>query len=272
VTISAYKWQQLLAVHDIHYRLGQLQRWYLIATSLNNFLPTSIGGDGYRVYKTLKNPKAKSCAVLAIFVERVTGLMALLLLGYFAAFASFVRDNDELSSGFVMLGTVGIVAGLFGGWVFVRWRLAEKLAKKKFCPRVVASLVHIMGDFGQQSRRVVLVCAISFFFQATYILSYWLIIRALGSTTELGHLTIAVAMAQTVALLPISLGGLGLLDASFMYVMHHYGLSLEIGLSTVLVSRVLTLPLILLGGGFYVLGDNDRPTEQAWRSATKEQF
>ncbi len=64
-------------------------------------------------------------------------------------------------------------------------------------------------------------------------------------------LTISHAAAQTIGVLPISLGGLGLVDASFIYFMAHYGLSLETGLATMLVSRVLTVPLIVLGGYFY---------------------
>ncbi|MGD8854516.1 MAG: lysylphosphatidylglycerol synthase domain-containing protein, partial [Gammaproteobacteria bacterium] len=70
VAISTYKWQQLLAVHGLRYQFGQLHRWYLAGMFLSTFLPTTIGGDGYRIYKTLDNPRAKSCAALPVIVER----------------------------------------------------------------------------------------------------------------------------------------------------------------------------------------------------------
>src|ERR1043166_1401579 len=53
--ISTYKGQSLLAVHGLSYRLKQLFRWYHVSMFLNNFLPTSIGGDAYRIYKTWSN-------------------------------------------------------------------------------------------------------------------------------------------------------------------------------------------------------------------------
>ena len=73
-----------------------------------------------RIYKTLNNPKAKSCAVLAVFIDRATGLAALLLLGYIAAIVKYVHDGSELTRGLVMPGTFGIVVGLAGLWVLVR--------------------------------------------------------------------------------------------------------------------------------------------------------
>lgn len=260
VTISSYKWQQCLRVHDVHYRLGELHRWYLVAMSLNFFLPTSIGGDGYRIYKTLNNPKAKSCAVLAVFFDRATGLAALLLLGYIAAIVKYVHDGSELTRGLVMLGTFGIVVGLAGLWVLVRWRLIQKLAKRKFRYRSVASIVRSIDDLRRHPGRAAFASAISFVFHANTLFGLWLLIYALGTTIDLAALTISHAAAQTIGMLPISLGGLGLVDASFIYFMAHYGLSLETGLATMLLSRVLLVPLIVLGGYFYFFDKSDRAT------------
>src|SRR5262245_17344520 len=53
--ISAWKWQWALILHDLHLRYGLLARVYWIAFFLNNLLPTSIGGDAYRVYRTMPN-------------------------------------------------------------------------------------------------------------------------------------------------------------------------------------------------------------------------
>ena len=82
IPISAYKWKIILEIHGIHFNFLTLQRYYFIAMFLNNFLPTSIGGDAYRVYKTMNNPTSKSCAVLAVALERVSGLAALAVLTY----------------------------------------------------------------------------------------------------------------------------------------------------------------------------------------------
>ena len=67
--LSAVKWQQLLAVHELSYPLWRLTRWYFISLFLTQFLPSLIGGDAYRIYKTYRNPRAPACAVLAVAVN-----------------------------------------------------------------------------------------------------------------------------------------------------------------------------------------------------------
>jgi uncharacterized membrane protein YbhN (UPF0104 family) len=59
ITISTYKWDIILQVHKIFFKFNALHKIYFIATFFNNFLPTSIGGDGYRIYKTLDQVPAQ---------------------------------------------------------------------------------------------------------------------------------------------------------------------------------------------------------------------
>jgi len=86
VSISAYKWQMMLKLHGVHFSFSKLHRYYFTAVFFNNFLPTSIGGDGYRIYKTFGNPRSTSSSVIAVVMERLTGIIALLAIGYFCSF------------------------------------------------------------------------------------------------------------------------------------------------------------------------------------------
>ena len=58
LSVSVIKWQQLLRVHGLYYPLGLLHRWYFISYFLSQFLPSIIGGDAFRIYKTLQNGQA----------------------------------------------------------------------------------------------------------------------------------------------------------------------------------------------------------------------
>jgi uncharacterized membrane protein YbhN (UPF0104 family) len=69
VTISAFKWQLLLSIHGIHIDFGKLHKYYFTALFFNNFFPTNIGGDGYRIYKTLQNQHTKAGAIISVFTE-----------------------------------------------------------------------------------------------------------------------------------------------------------------------------------------------------------
>ena len=52
--ISAYRWQLLLSTQEVHAPLWQLLQSYLIGGFFNNFLPTRVGGDVYRMADSRK--------------------------------------------------------------------------------------------------------------------------------------------------------------------------------------------------------------------------
>jgi len=251
VPISAYKWQKLLAVHDLHYRTISLQRWYMTALFMNYFLPTSIGGDGYRIYKTWDNPKAGSCAVLAVFMERLTGLAALLLMGYVAAIIQCVRAGDAFSRLLVVVGAVGIAAGLLSLWMIIQFRLARRLTASKWCPGAIKTLLTFTVDYRTHPGPTTVAIIVSFVFQAHTVLYHWVMLAALGVHCDVAQLTVVLAAMTVIGLLPISLGGLGLVDGSFIYLIGLYGVGYDAALSAMLLIRVMVLPLSLSGAGFY---------------------
>ena len=107
ITISSWKWKVILSIHNIHINFTQLLKYYLSASFFNNFLPTSIGGDGYRIYKTAQYAHSKTKAVLAVVSERVTGLIALLLLGllgYLWSSSRYPEISNELEKVSIILG------------------------------------------------------------------------------------------------------------------------------------------------------------------------
>jgi hypothetical protein len=81
----------------------------------------------------------------------------------------------------------------------------------------------------------------------------WIMLYALGTAASPVELTLAVVAVNVFGMLPISLGGLGLMEGSFAYVMHRYGVPLEAGVATILLMRVLLLPMCAVGGVFFVL-------------------
>ena len=87
LAISSWKWQWALRIHHLDYAYPFLTRVLVIGFFLNNFLPTQIGGDTYRVYRTLPPVPPKSRAISAIILERLVGVSALLSLGLIGAIA-----------------------------------------------------------------------------------------------------------------------------------------------------------------------------------------
>jgi glycosyltransferase 2 family protein len=253
--LSSYKWQQLLDIHGVQYRLGSLVRWYLVATFLNHFLPSSIGGDAFRVHRTLGNTRARSCAVVAVVMERVTGLLALLVMGLAAAILLYARSSVPAAAGVAIICAGGILAATAGALLDPRLASLRWLATRYAWARKLAIVPELLDDFHRSPRRTLLIAAVSFLFHANKIAAAWLLLFALGTTLSPVTLTVVIAGVEVVGLLPITLGGLGLVEASFVYLSGQFGVPAEPALAAVLLLRVLNLPLSAGGAYFYALGD-----------------
>lgn len=255
LTLSAYKWQQLLALHGPAFPLGRLVRWYLVATFLNHFLPTSIGGDAFRVYRTLHNQRSRSCAVFAVLMERATGLLALLALGLAAGLLALPARPDAVVRVVTALCGAGIGLGLAAVWLgprLIRW---EWLPGRGRWGGWLGQIAELAADFRRQPRRSALIAALSFLFHLNKLCAAWLVLYALGAPLDPLGLTLTVVAVEVIGLLPISLGGLGIVDGSFIYLAGWFGVGAEPALAAMLLLRVLNLPLSLAGAYFYVLGD-----------------
>ena len=79
--ISAYRWQLLLKAVDVEAPLWPLLRSYLIGGFFNNFLPTRVGGDVYRMIDSKKYSGTLLRPFAVIIVERLTGIYGLILIG-----------------------------------------------------------------------------------------------------------------------------------------------------------------------------------------------
>ncbi|MGI9509386.1 MAG: lysylphosphatidylglycerol synthase transmembrane domain-containing protein [Geminicoccaceae bacterium] len=252
IVVSAWKWQFLLDAHGISFPLTSLVRWYFIAAFFNAFLPTNIGGDGYRLLKTYDNPKGKARAVGAILLERITGVLTLGFMGYLAALTVWFRTDNLLAGSLAAIGTIGGIVGVAVLLLIWRFGLVGPLSRIRVVKTITDKAVEVIADWRGQMPRLGLVMVLSFCFHALRIGFVWLLILALGTTVDPVELTVALFAVEVAAMLPISLGGLGVMEGSFVYVMGGFGLDHEAGLAGMLMLRVLTLLLGLIGALLYM--------------------
>lgn len=255
VTISAYKWQQLLRIHGLRHGLGKLHRWYFIATFFNNFLPTSIGGDGYRVLKTLGEGR-RAGAVMAVTMERVSGLAVLSAMAYAAGLLLWLRDGNELARWFVYFATVGgvLTLGMLAVVRFTGW--TDRLLAHPRCPGALRSLWHSLGDFGSQPGRAAWALGgVSLLFHVHTLFFYWLLLLAMGSAVDPLALLVILAVTAIASVLPISLAGIGVIEGSFVYSAMQFGIDYEAALSAILMVRGIRLLQSGIGAVLYFRGD-----------------
>ncbi|MCB0296666.1 MAG: flippase-like domain-containing protein, partial [Calditrichaeota bacterium] len=80
VFVLTLRWQVLLKCVGIEPGYRRLLMYYFIGYFLNNFLPTSIGGDVSRAFNVARHSERRSPGIASILLERVLGLLATMTL------------------------------------------------------------------------------------------------------------------------------------------------------------------------------------------------
>lgn len=253
--LSAYRWQILLAVHEVKAPLWDLLQSYLIGGFFNNFLPTRVGGDVYRMVDSKRYSGSLLRPFAVILVERLSGIYGLLLIGV-AAVAMYPRFHEVRSLGIALfaLAIGGFLAILvfYGSEGFANWlkRIVAKLPAK-----ISGHLLSIFDAFWHfsKSKTVVLYAFIlGLILQFNVILYYYFIARGLGMNLGLMEASIVMPILICIQLLPLTPNGIGVREFSYIYLMKPFGVTEAQAVAFSLWDYVLTFAYGLIGGILYL--------------------
>jgi glycosyltransferase 2 family protein len=248
LAVSAWKWQWALRVHDLRFPYLYLSRVLVIGFFLNNFLPTSIGGDAYRIFRTVPSTPPKSRAISAVVLERLVGLASLLLLGLVGALVLF--PSFRLARAYVLFAVIGatlcvIVLALIRTHS-PRWSESALLRSKWIAPAV-----ENFRTIARAHSAWMPLVALSLLFQIQAIVILWSLFYAFDTSVGLPHAALIAASAGIAAVIPLSINGLGIVEATIAGTAVAVGVSYEAGLLVALLMRILLIPLTLLAALFY---------------------
>lgn len=195
-------------------------RLYLLGMFYNLFLPGGIGGDAYKGYLIRQRfgvPVKK--VVAALLVDRLNGLLLLFM------YASILALTLEVPA-FVPFYWLIFTAGTLAPVVFY-------YLQKRFFP----SLVSV---FWQTS-------ALSSLVQLAQLLSIYFVMSSLGITMDTWAYLFIFLVSSIVAVLPLTIGGIGSRELVFYYGALWLGLTEKVSVSISLMFFLITA-LVSLGG------------------------
>ncbi len=264
--ISAWKWQRSLQIHNLEYGFGFLQKVLCIGFFFNNFLPTSIGGDGYRVIKTIPDEGYKSRAISAVLFERILGLAALVCIGFVGALFVVRDSSTELVPTYIGLFVVGAITGLMC-LLLIKIGLLKPLQNWILKIKKIDILTHNLGHIVRNHKKTIEVVLISIFFQVIAVAVIYLLFAAVGITQLYVKCALIAAIVGIASMLPISINGLGLVEGAFVAVAIQLGIDYDQAVIVAFMMRILVLPISLVCGLIY-LSDTKKP-QTAMQSTTE---
>jgi uncharacterized protein (TIRG00374 family) len=264
--ISSLRWDAALHNFAIHVPAISLFRYYLMGLFFSMFLPTSVGGDAFRVYVVARSSAKTAAALFATVQERLIGLcgavaVSLAVMPWAGAAlppemrAMFLATQLSIVTGaafvlyppalFTVLDPVVRILKRLGGALprFHSDSMAERIE------RILAGF----GDLVRTRPRNVLVLLILALLPAIVIsFSYREILAAMGVDAPVAFIILIIPLVWIVRLLPISLGGIGLGEGAFVVLAAYGGIDREKAFAAALAVLAIQIAWSLLGGLFLV--------------------
>lgn len=250
------RWKILLEAHNYHISGSFLLQSAFIGFFYNNLLPTSVGGDFYRVYDLYKNKDVPiNENISAVVMERLIGsITGIIYLAFSFAFGVF----GFLTRGAIIVLVVSLFIILFFFILLFRPRLFKihvLLSKYRIFSRIkpkLESFHQILVSYRYKVKHL----SISFFYslllQLIFIISYYFVSLSLGLNLKFYMFIFMVPFTSLAASVPISIGGIGIRENVTVFAAMSFGVAE--GQATLYSFIILFIILFncLLGGVVYL--------------------
>jgi hypothetical protein len=218
--ISAFKWRIFINSAGLQRPIGATVRAYFLGMFANTFGLGTVGGDVSRGLLLRPEPGKRAAALATVVADRVHGLGTLVGLG--AVSIIFVRPQvlEPWALPLAILVIVGLSVGWWWGPTVLTWIIPEEHRFGTAVRNAANAFPCSLSKFGAAS-------AISISFHTLQICMHYLIALELGAELDLPYLFAVVPLVNVASALPISIQGLGVREAMYMFVFLPVGVSEE---------------------------------------------
>jgi glycosyltransferase 2 family protein len=259
VVASTWRWHLLLDAQEVHVRRRSLFGSFLVALFFNNFLPSNIGGDVIRIGDTAKLAgSSKTLAATVVLVDRGLGLMGLV---FVAAVGATIAESTRhvvtpiwpswLWVGF-LVGAAAAAPAVLAPAGFGRMLQPLTVFHREWVGNRIDKLIAVLSRFHERPAALAGCFGGAVFGQATIVVFYFIVAHALSLDMTFWDLAVIVPMSFVVQMLPVSVNGFGLREATFAFYFTRIGQPLESALLVSLVPTALTMLFSLTGAAVYI--------------------
>ena len=242
ILLGALRWREISILCHAPLRDLQAFRYNMIGAFFNQTLPSSIGGDAMRLWLVNRTGAGWRAATYSILTDRAVGLiaLALIIVGSLPWSYGMIADsNGRLALVFVDF------AALFGGLGFlVLGRLPWSWLKRWWPTRHVRACSVIANQviFNRKTGPKIAVLSLSIHVLAVVIV--WCAVRSIEAPADFEQLFMLTPPIMLITMVPISIAGWGVREATMMVAFGYAGLAQADG----------TMVSILFGVVYFIVG------------------
>ena len=259
IVASAWRWGVLLRAQHVHLGFSKLTSSFLVATFFNNFLPSNIGGDVIRVTDTAPAAGSKTLAATVVLIDRGIGLLGLILIAAIGASAGprLIEAGPGIGAGMLWAGFIGasLVAtpALLVPQALPRLLQPLRLLHQEWVDERLARLSGALNRFRETPTALATCFAGALVVQSVLVGFYLAIARSMEIPIGFPELAVVVPVSFIVQMLPVSMNGFGVREATFGFYFTRLGLPLESALLVSFTGAALIMLFSLSGGVTYLV-------------------
>lgn len=255
-TVAAWKWCQLVRATETTLDFAIAVRAHMAGLFANIWLPSIVGGD---VVRAAWISRRQGIAVPAVtgLLDRALDLLALIIL--VAIGALLLGDaGGEFTVGVLRNIVVLLVLGIFLALIALRWLKVEHLPQALHALYTkIAGIVQALYARPAPALRSLLLALLV---QFTLVGLNYFLGNAMGIAVPFAVWLVAWPLAKIVALLPVSLGGLGVREVALATLLAPFAVPATMAVAQALVWQSVLFGFGLLAGAA-ILFSGYRPSE-----------
>ncbi len=241
--LSALKWKIILTAESKKLPFLFLLKRYLIGNFISLFLPSSFGGDLYRIYALNEYSKDYLQNISSVLFDRISGLFALASISIISLTFFF---SENISYQFLIAYALGVLTfcGLTSSRITVRLQKTNK--------KIISFFKNILESFRKYRKNVRVLglsLVISFWFQINIVILNYFYCLALNIDLPLTYLFTVIPLVYLTEVLPISFNGLGVREGAFVFFFTQMEVSKEKALALGLLVISMRYFFVMLVGG-----------------------
>jgi uncharacterized membrane protein YbhN (UPF0104 family) len=215
--VTTWRWNLLLRAQEIRLPFRRAFGLTMIGLLFNVAIPGAVGGDlmkGY--YITRATGGRRSSAATSILLDRVVGLLGLLLLAVLMVAANHreLAQNAATRRLGAVLGA-GLIAGM--GVLFTLGLAGPRLAQWSRLPGLVRNVFRSLSEYRKRSSVIPTAIAVSVLSHLFSCMAYYIAFRSLGTAEDVSpaYFFLLVPLGFVATAVPLSPGGIGVGQAAF---------------------------------------------------------
>ena len=246
IFVGVLRWREISAECGAPLATQQAMRFNLIGTFFNQTLPSSIGGDAVRLWLVARGGAGWRAATYSIFVDRAIGLIALAIIIVASLPWSYRLIGDPNGRTALLLVDFAALAGGVG--FLVLGRLQWPWLKRWWGTHHLHACAVIANRVIFSRKRGPRIAVLSVLVHVLAVVIAWCVVQSIAAPVVFSQIFQLVPPVMLITMLPISIAGWGVREATMGLAFGYAGLMTNEGINVSLLFGAVSFVVGAFGG------------------------